>query len=338
MMIIGCDFHPSWQQVSWLDTETGETGEQKLVQASGDAERFYRQVAAPALIGMEATGNCHWLVDLLAELGHELWVGDAAQIRASYVRQQKTDKRDAAHILKLLVEGRFPRIWMPSSEVRDLRQLLLHRYKLVIMRARVKNELQHLCLNKGVQRKHKLWSQAGQQIHTVRPVTKTQSSVQVLVRSHAATGKTASPRHRLDLQSQVQKADGDIAVDGALELQGEDTLEVTLGARHKGASSLRRRHPEAAIELSQVVLPQEAIGLGQGGASGQPQLLRQASLPGSEVALTAAPRLRRIRRDHANPEFAQRPSHLGQAMRIHRFSRLRSQPEVAAAIAVQSAE
>src|SRR6266550_1580131 len=111
MMIIGCDFHPSWQQVSWLDTETGETGEQKLVQASGDAERFYRQVAAPVLI-----------------------------------------------------EGRFPRIWMPSSEVRDLRQLLLHRYKLVIIRARVKNELQHLCLNKGVQRKRKLWSQAGQQI------------------------------------------------------------------------------------------------------------------------------------------------------------------------------
>src|SRR5213594_4018231 len=146
MMIIGCDFHPSWQQVSWLDTETGESGERKLVQASGDAERFYRRVAAPALIGMEATGNCHWLVDLLSELGHELWVGDAA------------------HILKLLVEGRFPRIWMPSSEVRDLRQLLLHRYKLVIMRARVKNELQHLCLNKGVQRKHKLWSQAGQQI------------------------------------------------------------------------------------------------------------------------------------------------------------------------------
>src|SRR5438067_6816681 len=51
MMIIGCDFHPSWQQVSRLDTETGETGEQKLVQASGDAERFYRRVAAPALIG-----------------------------------------------------------------------------------------------------------------------------------------------------------------------------------------------------------------------------------------------------------------------------------------------
>jgi transposase len=150
--------------VSWLDTETGETGERKLVHAEGDGERFYRQLPAPALIGMEATGNWHWLVDLLAEIGHELWVGDAAQIRASYVRQQKTDKRDAAHILKLLVEGRFPRIWMPSSEVRDLRQWLLHGYKRVIIRTRVKNELQHLCLNQGVQRKRKLWSQAGQKL------------------------------------------------------------------------------------------------------------------------------------------------------------------------------
>jgi hypothetical protein len=103
-------------------------------------------------------------VNLLAEIGHELRVGDAAQIRASYLRQQKTDKRDAAHILKLLVEGRFPRAGVPSSEVRDLRQLLLHRYKAVTIRRRVKNELQYLCRNQGVQRKHKLWSKAGQQV------------------------------------------------------------------------------------------------------------------------------------------------------------------------------
>src|SRR6266851_9305542 len=172
MMIIGCDFHPSWQHVSWLDTETGETGEQKLVQASGDAERFYREVPGPALIGMEATGNCHWLVDLLAELGHELWIGDAAQIRASYVRKQKTDKRDAAHILKLLVEGRFPRLWTPDREQRDLRQLVPHRHKLVLIRSQVKNELQHLSLNKGMQRKRTLWSQEGQKLLRELPLKK----------------------------------------------------------------------------------------------------------------------------------------------------------------------
>ena len=105
MMIIGCDFHPSWQQVAWLDTETGETGEQKLVNGDGEAERFYRSLAAPALIGMEATRQQPVVPGAAAGLGHEVWIGDAAQIRASYVRKQKTDKRDAAHILKLLVEG-----------------------------------------------------------------------------------------------------------------------------------------------------------------------------------------------------------------------------------------
>jgi transposase len=164
MMIIGCDFHPSWQQVSWVDTETGDCGERKLVHASGEAEHFYRQVAAPVLIGMEATGNSQWFIELVEDLGHTVWIGDAAQIRASYVRRQKTDKRDAAHILKLLLENRFPRLWTPDREQRDLRQLVLHRHKLVIIRSRVKNELQHLSLNKGVQRKHKLWSQAGQKM------------------------------------------------------------------------------------------------------------------------------------------------------------------------------
>jgi transposase len=164
MMIIGCDFHPSWQQVSWLDTETGETGERKLVHASGQAQQFYQQLAVPALIGMEATGNSQWFIELVEDLGHEIWIGDAAQIRASYVRKQKTDKRDAAHILKLVVEGRFPRLWTPDREQRDLRQLVLHRHKLVEIRSRVKNELQHLSMNKGMPRKAKLWSQAGQKM------------------------------------------------------------------------------------------------------------------------------------------------------------------------------
>ena len=125
---------------------------------------FYQQLAAPVLIGMEATGNSQWFVELVEDLGHEIWIGDAAQIRASYVRKQKTDKRDAAHILKLVVEGRFPRLWSPDREQRDLRQLVLHRHKLVEIRSRVKNELQHLSLNKGMQRKGKLWSQAGQKL------------------------------------------------------------------------------------------------------------------------------------------------------------------------------
>jgi transposase len=100
--------------------------------------------------------------ELWQRLGHEVWIGDAAQIRVSYVRKQKTDRRDAAHILKLLVENRFPRLWTPSAEQRDLRQLLIHRHELVSLRTRVKGGLQHLALNRGLQKKSKLWSAAGQ--------------------------------------------------------------------------------------------------------------------------------------------------------------------------------
>lgn len=164
MLIIGCDYHPSWQQICWLDTATGETEERKLEHASGEAEKFYRGLAESALIGMESTGNCQWFVEMATLAGHEVWIGDAARIRASDPRQQKHDRRDAALILKLLLERRFPRIWTPSSEAKDLRQLLIHRHKLVRIRAQVKNELQHLAMNQGVTRKRKLWSKAGEKV------------------------------------------------------------------------------------------------------------------------------------------------------------------------------
>jgi len=170
MMIIGCDYHPSWQQICWLDTATGETEEKKLEHASGEAEKFYRQLPGPALIGMESTGNCQWFVEMATTLGHEVWIGDAAKIRASEVRQQKHDRRDAALILKLMLEKRFPRIWAPSGEEKDLRQLLIHRYKLVRIRAQVKNELQHLAMNQGVTKKKKLWSKAGEQVLRALPL------------------------------------------------------------------------------------------------------------------------------------------------------------------------
>ena len=83
MKIIGCDFHPGWQQAAVFDAETGEWTERKLMNGDGEAERFYRALEAPALIGIEACGNSQWFIDLLERLGHEVWVGDAAQIRAS---------------------------------------------------------------------------------------------------------------------------------------------------------------------------------------------------------------------------------------------------------------
>jgi transposase len=113
---------------------------------------------------VESCGNSHWFVDMVSDLGHEVWVGDAARIRAKEVRKQKTDRRDAALILELLMKDDFPRIWTPSKQERDQRQLLIHRYKLVMLRARVKNELQHLAMNQGMQKGRALWTKEGQKL------------------------------------------------------------------------------------------------------------------------------------------------------------------------------
>ena len=163
MKIIGCDFHPSYQQIAMLDESTGELSDRRLSHPT-EAQEFYRSLRGSVRVGMEAVGNALWFQRLLTELGHEWWVGDAARIRAAAVRRQKTDTRDAALLLELMLSGRFPRIWVPSPEERDLRQLLLHRHKLVEMRTQVKGQLQHLALNQGVRRRHRLWSAAGRSL------------------------------------------------------------------------------------------------------------------------------------------------------------------------------
>jgi transposase len=160
MLIIGCDFHAGFQQVAIFDNQSGEI-EEKRLQHREQAEQFYRSLGGRVLVGMEACGHYPWFERLLAGCGHELWLGDASAIRATVVRKQKTDQRDAEHLLRLLMQERFPRIWVPSLEERDVRQLLVHRHKQVQARTRVKNQLQAMALSQGVQKKRKLWSQSG---------------------------------------------------------------------------------------------------------------------------------------------------------------------------------
>jgi len=165
MIIIGCDYHPGFQQIAFVDTETGEVQERRLEHPE-EAEKFYRDLriqGAPVRVGMEASGHARWFERLLAELQFELWIGDAAEIRSKRVRKQKTDRQDAQLILHLLLEDRFRQIWVPSWENRDLRQLLWHRHRMVQARTRIMNKLQAVALNEGLRWKKRLWRDAGRE-------------------------------------------------------------------------------------------------------------------------------------------------------------------------------
>jgi transposase len=165
MIIVGCDYHPGFQQIAFVDTETGELQERRLEHGEA-AEKFYRDLAAQGMkmrVGMEASGHARWFERLLAELNFELWIGDTTEIARKRERKQKTDRQDAQHILQLMMENRFPKIWVPSWENRDLRQLLWHRHRMVQMRTRIMNQLQAVALNEGLRCKKRLWRQHGRE-------------------------------------------------------------------------------------------------------------------------------------------------------------------------------
>jgi transposase len=162
MRIIGVDLHTRQQTIAMLDTETGEVTEKTLQHEGEIVRKFYEALPGPVQVGIEATGSMHWFLELMEELGIACRVGHPAEIRKAEARKQKHDRRDAALQLKLQVENRFPSIWMPSVELRDLRTLLTHRHQWVRMRTRVQNALQAIALSRGLRRGKTLWSQAGQ--------------------------------------------------------------------------------------------------------------------------------------------------------------------------------
>ena len=224
MLIIGIDYHPSDQCMAFADTGTGDCGERRLNHSDGETERFYRDLKLRGVsvrVGMEATGYSRWFERLLAELGIEVWIGDAAEIKTKRVRKQKTDRNDAQLLLKLLLENTFPRIWVPSPENRDLRQLLWHRHRMVQMRTRIMNQLQALAMNEGQRRKKKLWSEQGRAQLEKLPLA------------------TWASRRRQDLLELLDRMDPTIeALTAAVEQEAKNWPEVLRLITHPGVGPL----------------------------------------------------------------------------------------------------
>src|SRR6202140_1160402 len=163
MRIIGCDLHARQQTVAMLDTTTGEVVKRTLTHEGNNVREFYSTLPRQVRVGIEATGSMQWFVNLMEELGIECLVGHPAEIRAAEPRKQKHDRRDADLLLSLLVEERFPAIWLPTKELLDIRALLRHRHQWVRIRTRIQNALQAIALANGLRRGPSLWTKAGQQ-------------------------------------------------------------------------------------------------------------------------------------------------------------------------------
>jgi transposase len=169
--LVGCDLHASQQTIAMLHRDTGVIVEKTLKREEGETVRtFDASIPPPVVVGIEATGSMGWFLRLMEELAIECRVGHPVAIRKAEARRQKHDRRDAALLLQLLAEDRFPTIWMPSTELRDLRTLLSHRHQWVRMRTRVQNALHAIALAHGVRRGHTLWNREGQALLASLPL------------------------------------------------------------------------------------------------------------------------------------------------------------------------
>jgi len=163
MIIIGVDYHPSFQTIAFLMEETGEYGEQELNHSDGEAERFYRELKERGVSvrvewrppGMQA-GSSGYSQNWVSSCGLEI----RRRLRPSESGSRKPIARSRL-MLMLLRENRFPKIWVPSPENRDLQQLLWHRHRLVQTRTRIMNQLQAVAMNEGYRWKKKLFSEKG---------------------------------------------------------------------------------------------------------------------------------------------------------------------------------
>ena len=157
----GVDFHSRQQKIAFLDSGTGEVQLKELKHQGEEVRQFYELLPKPVIVGLEATGSSLWFEKLLAQLGHEVWIGHATEIRRRARSRQKNDWRDAELCLELMLKNEFPRIYRLSEESLEILRQLRYRHRLVKMRTMAKNGLHAIALSACLSLKAKLLTKSG---------------------------------------------------------------------------------------------------------------------------------------------------------------------------------
>ena len=100
---------------------------------------------------LEATYGWYWAVDVLAEQpARRVHLAHPLGVKGFAYRRVKNDVRDAADLADLLRMGRLPEAWIAPPAVRELRELVRHRAKLVALRSGLKAQVHAVLAKQGV--------------------------------------------------------------------------------------------------------------------------------------------------------------------------------------------
>src|SRR5919202_609395 len=148
--VVGIDLHRRRSVIVRM-TEAGE----KLgtVRIDNDPVALGLEIAKagpdPEVV-LEATYGWYWAVDVLHEAGARVHLAHPLGVKAFEYRRVKNDVRDAADLADLLRMGRLPEAWIAPPEVRELRELVRHRAKLVALRTTCRAQVHAVLAKCGV--------------------------------------------------------------------------------------------------------------------------------------------------------------------------------------------
>ena len=148
--IVGIDLHRQ-RSVLVRMTESGE----RLggVRINNDPYAFALVMAEAGVhpeVVLEATYGWYWAADLLAELGAEVHLAHPLGVKGFAYRRVKNDFRDAADLADLLRMGRLPESWIAPPAVRELRELVRHRAKLVHLCTSLRCQVHAVLAGQGI--------------------------------------------------------------------------------------------------------------------------------------------------------------------------------------------
>ena len=229
---VAVDFHAREQTISYCDTAAGEIQRTKLRHQHDDVRAFYEQFTGEVIVAFEVSGYSAWFEQMLAEMGHTIWLGNAAVIRRKAPRRQKNDRRDADLMLDLLLKGDFPRVHTFSAESRTVLRQLRYRHKLVKVRTIAKNSLHAIGINAGLPLKRGLLTQPGIE------------KLQALTLSPELTAQRDEWLELITLMNERIAT-----VEQALQQRTQDDAEIALLRSHPGIGLL------TALALRYTLLP-----------------------------------------------------------------------------------
>lgn len=150
-VVVGIDLHRKRTVIVHKDRADGTVLDQARI--ANDPERLVAEAAKAgpgAPVVLEATYGWYWAVDALREAGFEVHLAHPSGCASFRNRRVKNDFNDAGELADLLRMNRLPEGWIAPPEVRELREMVRHRHRLVDRRTALKNQIHAVLAKCGV--------------------------------------------------------------------------------------------------------------------------------------------------------------------------------------------